>query len=155
MTDAPSQKPPAVCPLLLATAMAALPCAAFVTDKKGVIVWANAGLSTLTLYTIDELVGRGASAAGYPYHRLGRVRSARAFAFRRGRAALTRGHGRGAYGSGPSLRAWAFWRRLARWRRLGWHQTCPISSNSKDFSASFTGAPEEARSRPWAKQYAF
>jgi len=38
MTDAPSQNPPAVCPLLLAKAMAALPCAAFVTDKKGVIV---------------------------------------------------------------------------------------------------------------------
>jgi diguanylate cyclase (GGDEF)-like protein/PAS domain S-box-containing protein len=62
MRDVPSENsPPAVCPILLARAMAALPCAAFVTDKKGVIVWANAGLSALTHYAIDELVGHPAA----------------------------------------------------------------------------------------------
>ncbi|MGD0001276.1 MAG: PAS domain S-box protein [Bryobacteraceae bacterium] len=43
---------------VLLPALASLPLAALITDSNGVVSWANAGLSDLTGYSVDEIVGQ-------------------------------------------------------------------------------------------------
>jgi len=66
---------------VLLPALASLPLAALITDSNGVVSWANAGLSDLTGYSVDEIVGQNVGmlesrAANHPVHdRLRRIAS--------------------------------------------------------------------------------
>ena len=43
---------------VLLPALASLPLAALITDSNGIVDWANAGLSDLAGYAVDEIVGQ-------------------------------------------------------------------------------------------------
>jgi two-component system cell cycle sensor histidine kinase/response regulator CckA len=58
---------------VLIPALASLPLAALITDSNGVVIWANAGLSDLTGYSGDEIVGQSVGMleskdANHPVH---------------------------------------------------------------------------------------
>jgi len=60
---------------VLLPALASLPLAALITDSIGIVSWANAGLSDLTGYAVDEIVGQSVGIleskhATHPIHDL-------------------------------------------------------------------------------------